>query len=119
MTSSLGQGAMAHPGASGSSRRLFISTGDVSGDLQGALLIEALVQRGLDRGLTLDITALGGPRMAQAGATLIGDGATALKHIRAIGNDLQMDQARDLLSDLATQDGVHTHIESICVPCTE
>jgi lipid-A-disaccharide synthase len=45
----------------------------VSGDLQGALLIEALVQRGLDRGLTLDITALGGPRMAQAGATLIGD----------------------------------------------
>jgi len=73
MTSSLGQGAMAHPGASGSSRRLFISTGDVSGDLQGALLIEALVQRGLDRGLTLDITALGGPRMAQAGATLIGD----------------------------------------------
>jgi TldD protein len=25
------------------------------------------------------------------GATLIGDGATALKHIRAIGNDMQMD----------------------------
>ena len=25
------------------------------------------------------------------GATLIGDGATSLKHIRAIGNDLQMD----------------------------
>ncbi len=54
-------------------RRIFISTGEVSGDLQGALLIEALVQRARDRHLTLEITALGGPRMAKAGATLVGE----------------------------------------------
>ena len=62
---------MMHPKSS--TRRIFISTGEVSGDLQGALLVEALVQRAGDRGLEIDITALGGPRMAQAGATLMGD----------------------------------------------
>ncbi|MBD1916583.1 MULTISPECIES: lipid-A-disaccharide synthase [Cyanophyceae] len=54
-------------------RRIFISTGEVSGDLQGAFLIEALMQQARDRHLTLDITALGGPRMAKAGATLVGE----------------------------------------------
>lgn len=54
-------------------RRIFISTGEVSGDLQGALLIEALVQRSRDRHLSLEITALGGPRMAKAGAKLVGE----------------------------------------------
>ncbi|MEA5447421.1 lipid-A-disaccharide synthase [Leptolyngbya sp. CCNP1308] len=54
-------------------RRIFISTGEVSGDLQGALLVEALVQRSRDRAIDIDITALGGPRMAQAGAALMGD----------------------------------------------
>lgn len=62
---------MMHPNKS--MRRIFISTGEVSGDLQGALLIEALHQRAGDRGIDIDITALGGPRMAQAGATLLGD----------------------------------------------
>jgi lipid-A-disaccharide synthase len=62
---------MMHPKQS--TRRIFISTGEVSGDLQGALLIEALHQRARDRGIEIDITALGGPRMAQAGATLMGD----------------------------------------------
>ncbi|MGB3200604.1 MAG: lipid-A-disaccharide synthase, partial [Nodosilinea sp.] len=56
-----------------SRRRVFISTGEVSGDLQGALLIEALLDRACDRHLALDITALGGPRMAKAGATLVGE----------------------------------------------
>ncbi|WOD38523.1 lipid-A-disaccharide synthase [Nodosilinea sp. E11] len=60
---------MTHP----TTKRVFISTGEVSGDLQGALLIEALQQRARDRHLTLDITALGGPRMAKAGATLVGE----------------------------------------------
>ncbi|WP_017300342.1 lipid-A-disaccharide synthase [Nodosilinea nodulosa] len=63
---------MEHP----SGRRIFISTGDVSGDLQGALLIEALRDRACDRGIALDITALGGPRMAEAGATLVGETTT-------------------------------------------
>lgn len=63
---------MNHP----SSRRIFISTGEVSGDLQGALLIEALLDRARDRDISLDITALGGPRMAKAGATLVGETTT-------------------------------------------
>lgn len=52
--------------------RILISTGEVSGDLQGALLIEALHRQAETRGLTLDILALGGDRMAAAGATLLG-----------------------------------------------
>ncbi len=73
MMSNLGAGqGMAHP----SGQRVFISTAEASGDLQGALLIEALHQRARDRNILLDITALGGPRMAKAGATLIGETST-------------------------------------------
>jgi lipid-A-disaccharide synthase len=54
-------------------RRLFISTGEVSGDLQGAILIESLYAQALLQGIELEIVAIGGPRMAAAGATLIGD----------------------------------------------
>ncbi|HSM80044.1 MAG TPA: lipid-A-disaccharide synthase [Nodosilinea sp.] len=61
--------------ATASTRRVFISTGEVSGDLQGALLVEALRQRAQERQLTLEISALGGPRMAKAGATLVGETA--------------------------------------------
>ena len=52
--------------------RIFISTGEVSGDLQGALLINALKRQAVSLGWELEITALGGDRMAAAGATLIG-----------------------------------------------
>ncbi|MDJ1172595.1 lipid-A-disaccharide synthase [Roseofilum capinflatum] len=51
---------------------IFISTGEVSGDLQGALLVEALYRYGRQNGLDLDIVALGGERMADAGAKLLG-----------------------------------------------
>ncbi len=54
-------------------KRLFISTGEVSGDLQGALLIEALQRQALATGVELEILALGGDRMAAAGATLLGN----------------------------------------------
>jgi lipid-A-disaccharide synthase len=50
-------------------KKIFISTGEVSGDLHGSYLIQALLA--LDP--TLEITALGGPRMAEAGAQLIAD----------------------------------------------
>ena len=51
--------------------RLLISTGEVSGDLQGSLLIKALKDNAKKRKIKLDITALGGERMREAGAELI------------------------------------------------
>lgn len=53
--------------------RIFISTGEVSGDLQGSLLIEALKRQAIATGLKLEIVALGGDKMAKAGATILGD----------------------------------------------
>ena len=55
--------------------RLLISTGEVSGDLQGSLLIRALRLEADRRGLELEVLALGGPRMEAAGAVLIADTA--------------------------------------------
>lgn len=60
-------------------KRVFISTGEVSGDLQGSLLIEALQRQAQARGLELEILALGGDRMAASGASLLG-------HTSAIGS---------------------------------
>jgi lipid-A-disaccharide synthase len=54
-------------------KTIFISTGEVSGDLQGALLIDALTRQAKAAGLELEIVALGGEKMAKAGATLLGD----------------------------------------------
>ena len=51
--------------------RVFISTGEVSGDLQGALLVAALQRRAQVANIPIEIVALGGDRMAAAGATLI------------------------------------------------
>ncbi len=61
--------------------RLLISTGEVSGDLQGSLLIRALRREAERRSLPLELMALGGPRMQAAGAELLADTA----HLGAIG----------------------------------
>lgn len=53
--------------------RIFISTGEVSGDLQGALLIAALQRQAVALGVELEIVALGGDKMAAAGATILGN----------------------------------------------
>jgi lipid-A-disaccharide synthase len=55
------------------SKTIFISTGDVSGDLQGALLVTALKQLGEKSGIELNIVALGGGKMAAAGAKILAD----------------------------------------------
>ena len=52
-------------------KRLLISTGEVSGDLQGGLLVAALHEEAQRRELPLEIVALGGERMRRAGATLL------------------------------------------------
>ena len=56
--------------------RLFVSTGEVSGDLQGALLVNALQRQAELAGIELEILALGGDRMAAAGAKLLGNTIT-------------------------------------------
>jgi lipid-A-disaccharide synthase len=61
--------------------RIFISTGEVSGDLHGAMLIEALQRRSQLNNIDLEIFALGGDRMEKAGAKLLGNTTT----ISAIG----------------------------------
>ncbi|WP_009634200.1 lipid-A-disaccharide synthase [Synechocystis sp. PCC 7509] len=53
--------------------RIFISTGEVSGDLQGALLVTALLRQAVKAGVELEIVALGGAKMAAAGAILLGN----------------------------------------------
>lgn len=53
--------------------RLLVSTGEVSGDLQGSLLIRALHDEARRRDLPLQVVALGGDRMRQAGAELLAD----------------------------------------------
>jgi len=54
-------------------KTIFISTGDVSGDLQGALIVTALKQLAEKLGVDLNIVALGGSKMASAGANILAD----------------------------------------------
>ena len=56
--------------------RIFISTGEVSGDLQGAILIDALQKQAIAREIDLEIVALGGDRMAAAGANVLANTTT-------------------------------------------
>ncbi|WP_275575014.1 hypothetical protein [Neosynechococcus sphagnicola] len=58
--------------------RIFISTGEVSGDLQGALLIAALRRQAQQLGIPLEIAALGGDRMAAAGVDPVGENPATL-----------------------------------------
>ncbi len=51
--------------------RLFISTGEVSGDLQGSFLVKALLKESERRSIPLKILGLGGTRMENEGAELI------------------------------------------------
>ncbi|MBF2018682.1 MAG: lipid-A-disaccharide synthase [Hydrococcus sp. C42_A2020_068] len=63
--------------------RIFISTGEVSGDLQGAMLVDALKRQAKARNIELEIVALGGDRMAAAGAKLL-ENTTAIGSIGPI-----------------------------------
>jgi lipid-A-disaccharide synthase len=54
-------------------KTIFISTGEVSGDLQGALLVTALQKLAQKSGIDLKIVALGGSKMAAAGAEILAE----------------------------------------------
>lgn len=51
---------------------IFISTGEVSGDLQAAALAQALFRQADTHAHSLDIFGMGGTRMAEAGVSLVG-----------------------------------------------
>ncbi len=55
--------------------KIFISTGEVSGDFQGAALARALYQEAKKQNIPLTISALGGEKMAVAGVNLLGNTA--------------------------------------------
>jgi lipid-A-disaccharide synthase len=80
------------------SKTIFISTGDVSGDLQGALLVTALKQLAEKSGIELTIVALGGSKMAAAGAVILADTASisAIGIIEAVAYLRPSLQARDI-----------------------
>ena len=48
--------------------KIFISTGEVSGDLQGAMLVKSLYKIAASQNIDLEIAGLGGDRMKTAGA---------------------------------------------------
>jgi lipid-A-disaccharide synthase len=55
--------------------KIFISTGEVSGDLQGSMLVKALYQAATKRQLDMEIIGLGGDRMQAAGVKILADTA--------------------------------------------
>ena len=55
--------------------KIFISTGEVSGDLQGAMLIQSLYRVAAQNQISLEIAGLGGDRMEAAGAKIIANTA--------------------------------------------
>ncbi len=83
--------------------RILISTGEVSGDLQGSLLITALGQQAEEQGLHLQVVALGGERMAAAGAELLANTA-------AIGSVGLTESLRFILPTWQIQQRVKTYL---------
>lgn len=53
------------------SAQIFIHTGEVSGDLQGGLLVSALHRQAAKRGIDLSVVGAGGHNMAAAGAKIL------------------------------------------------
>ena len=56
--------------------KIFISTGEVSGDLQGEMLIKSLYKVASESDVELEIAGLGGDRMKATGANIIANTAT-------------------------------------------
>jgi lipid-A-disaccharide synthase len=84
--------------------RIFICTGEVSGDLQGAMLVEALLRQGAAMGLEIEIAAVGGDRMAAAGAALLGN-------TTAIGSVGFLEAVPFILPTLRLQRRIKKHLQ--------
>ena len=54
-------------------KKIFISTGEVSGDLHGSLLAKELFDEGRKQAVDLEIYGLGGEKMREAGVQIIKD----------------------------------------------
>ncbi len=52
-------------------KKIFIHTGEVSGDLQGGLLAEALNRQAKKRGIKIEVTGVGGHQMEAAGTKVL------------------------------------------------
>lgn len=87
------------------SYRILLSTGEVSGDLQGSLLITALQQQAQQAQLELEIVALGGDRMAAAGAQLLGN-------TLSLGSVGLMESLRYVWPSLRLQQQVRQHLQT-------
>lgn len=55
--------------------KIFVSTGEVSGDLQGSMLIKSLYKVTNERNINLEVAGLGGDRMQATGANIIANTA--------------------------------------------
>ena len=60
--------------------KIFISTGEVSGDLHGSLLAQALFEESKKRSISIELYGLGGERMREAGVKIMHD-TTAISSI--------------------------------------
>ena len=54
-------------------KKIFISTGEVSGDLHGSLLSKALLEEAKEKSIDLEICGLGGERMKKEGVKILQD----------------------------------------------
>ena len=52
-------------------KKIFISTGEVSGDLHGSLLSKALLDEAKKKSIDLEICGLGGERMKKEGVKIL------------------------------------------------
>ncbi len=84
--------------------QIFISTGEVSGDLQGAMLVDSLKNQAINQGIDLKIQALGGDLMEKAGAKLLANTA-------AIGSVGLSESLRFILPTWKIQQLVKTYLQ--------
>ena len=68
-------------------KKIFISTGEVSGDLHGSFLSKALLDEAKKKSIDLEICGLGGERMKKEGVKILQD-TTSISAIGILVFDL-------------------------------